>query len=700
MAVGRRFLPYTRRMASPASPPSRFLYGLSIVLGAFLLFQVQPMAGKAILPWFGGVAAVWISCLLFFQVALLLGYLYAHGLIRFLRPAAQGWVHLALLVAALALLPVNPSASWKPHDAGDPSLRILALLAVSVGLPYVLLSATSPLLQAWFARSHAEALPWRLFALSNLGSLVALLSYPVAIEPFIGVRRQMHLWSAGFAVFVALAGILSWRTARTAAVAGDAGREAPAPSPKRADVLLWILLPACASTLLMAVSSHLSQNWAVPYLWVLPLSLYLLSFILCFDGRVWYRRGTFVPMLFFCLWAVMVLLGPETEASSLWLVLPVFGVGLFVSCMVCHGELARMRPHPAHLTAFYLCISAGGALGGLFVGLLAPRIFSGYWELPIGFGGAILLALVAIWRLPPVRLSPSMFRPVWSVAAFAGVATAVGMGMQVHRTESSYRLMVRDFYGGLRVRDRYGKEGADGVRMLFHGIINHGEQFLDPVRRREPTSYYSPASGAALAITREPRPRNQRVGVIGLGTGTLAAFARPGDEYRFYEISPLVVDLARTQFTYLADSPARVDVLLGDGRLTLEREPDQHFDVLLVDAFSGDAIPVHLLTREAFSLYRRHLNPDGMLAVHITNRYLDLAPVVAQGAADLGWHALLVQALPDETHFWRGSTWVLLSRRSETLALGKRATLVKDLTPEPGRRLWTDDFSDLFRVLK
>ncbi|KAF0242718.1 MAG: hypothetical protein FD180_3774 [Planctomycetota bacterium] len=688
-------------MSSPPAPPSTLAHALVIAPAAFLLFQIQPMAAKAILPWFGGAASVWIACLLFFQVGLLLGYLYAHGMIRFFRPGTQACIHSLLLLASLAVLPVNPSAGWKPLGGEDPTLRILGLLSISVGLPYVLLAATSPLLQAWYARAHPEGLPWRLFALSNVGSLLALVSYPVVVEPFLGLRHQMYVWSAAFGGFALLCGAVALKTARASTAAVAVLKEAEPASPKRFDRFLWVALSACASVLLMAVSCHLTQNVAsVPFLWVLPLSLYLLTFILCFDSRIWYRRGTFVPMLFFCLGGMTLLLGPETEGVTLWLLLPVFSLGLFVCCMVCHGELALLRPHPAHLTSFYLCVATGGALGGLFVGILAPRLFSGYSELPLGLVACAALALIAIWRGPPEKLPRSLFRTAWGMAACAGVVGAVALGFQYRRLATSQRVMVRDFYGGLRVSDKFAKNGADNVRMLRHGIINHGEQFLDPARSLLPTSYYSPWSGAALALTRAPRPATQKVGVIGLGTGTLASYGRAGDEYRFYEISPLIIDLARTQFTYLADSPARIDVVLGDGRLALEGEESQQFDVLLVDAFAGDAIPTHLLTAEAFALYRGHLKPEGILAVHITNHFLDLAPVVATGAKAIGWNALQIEALPLEASFWRASTWVLILDRTGSIAPLKDFNLARSLVPDPGRRPWTDDYSNILGVLR
>lgn len=688
-------------MTPPSKPPSRLLYGLTIVLGAFLLFLVQPMAARAILPWFGGTAAVWITCLVFFQVALFAGYLYAHGLIRFLGPRGQAGVHMALMAAALATLPVNPSSAWKPLGTEDPGLRILGLLSVSVGLPYVLLAATSPLLQAWYVRTRPEGIPWRLFALSNAGSLAALLSYPFAFEPVLGVARQLHLWSASFAVFALFLAAVAWSSARPAAVLRGPLRPDRVPFPPRLDAVHWVLLSACASVLLMAVSSHLTQNVAaIPFLWVLPLGLYLLTFILCFDGSGWYRRGTFVPAVFFAVWAMTLLLGPDLEALTLWIVLPVFAAGLFVCCMVCHGELALLRPHPSHLTAFYLCVAAGGALGGLFVGLAAPRVFSGIWELPLGLSACVLLLLAALWRRPPERLGPALFRPAWGLTAVAAVVSVAGLEVQVKRLQSSHVVMVRDFYGGFRVSERRTAGGKEDVRMLLHGVINHGEQFLDPVRRRLPTSYYGLTSGAALAITREPRPRRQKVGVIGLGSGTLAAYGRDGDQYRFYELSPLIVDLARTRFTWLADSPARIEVVVGDARLALEREPDQQFDVLFVDAFSGDSIPTHLLTREAFALYRRHLRIGGMMAIHITNRYMDLGPVVAQGASDIGLKARQVESAPDEAHFWRGSTWVLLCDRPESIRLSAGSNTGLDLVADPRRRAWTDDTSDLFGVLR
>ena len=680
------------------------LYGLSVFLSAFLLFQIEPLIAKIILPWFGGSAAVWTTCLVFFQVVLLLGYLYVYWLTRCLRPKLQTWIHVSLLATSLLLLPILPDSAWKPRGLEDPTLRILGLLAVTVGLPYFLLSATSPLLQAWYAQARRDVLPYRLFALSNAGSLLALLSYPVVIEPVFSARHQAIGWSLAYAsVSILCAPVALSRVG--VLPAHEPARPRSAPGWK--DHLLWMSLAACASVLLLAVTNHLSQDVsAVPFLWVLPLSLYLLSFVLCFGKKEWYRRTPWLLLLAAALGGMSYALSPEYANASLALLILLYCTGLFVCCMVCHGELARAKPHPAYLTSFYLMASLGGALGGMFVGLLAPRLFRGYFELPIGLASCAILMLTVLRHDPSSRFYGARWRPSWLALVGLTVILVIALANQAREETLQARGMVRNFYGVLRVIDlgRLLRPHVGSViviverarRKLMDGAITHGSQFLAINLRRQPTTYYGPRSGVGLVLRQFGREGNLRVGVIGLGAGTLASYGRRGDHYTFYEINPLVIHLAETAFTFLRDSEANVDIIPGDARLSLEREPAQGFDVLALDAFSGDSIPVHLLTREAFVLYFRHLKSDGVVAVHVSNMYLDLQPVIQRAAESLGKEAIVVHNDQDAENDILPATWVLVSDRRQVLDEGE----VSPLERRSDVRVWTDDYSNLFQVLR
>jgi len=672
------------------------LYALTILVSAFLLFQVQPVIARIILPWFGGSAAVWTTCLLFFQSVLLLGYLYSHWLYRKLRPRAQMAAHIGLLTVSLAVLPIWPSAAWKPTGGADPTLRILALLAVNVGLPYFLLSTTGPLLQAWYARRYRGAMPYRLYALSNAGSMFALISYPVLFEPWLGTRHQAVSWSAAYGVFVLLCACAAWRGRNSPAVQSEPAPDAGG-GPRR--IFFWIALPACASILLLAITNHLTQNVAaIPFLWILPLSLYLLSFILCFESESWYPRRVFPGLFAVAVGGMAYALSPDFQNNPIKVMIPFFAGGLFVCCMVCHGELARLKPHPSQLTFFYVMIALGGALGGVFVALIAPRVFSGFYELPVGLAACACVVL-AVWRADPESgLGGSWMRPTPLAAALLTLAIVGYLGFIIHERGRSARLMVRNFYGGLKVTDETADDSEEPVRRLMHGTITHGEQFLDPRFQGRITTYYGPNSGVGRAIRQDQENGPVRVGVIGLGTGTLAAYGRAGDYFRFYEINPLVLRLARTEFTFLKICKARLDVALGDARLSLEGEPPENFDVLAVDAFSSDAIPVHLLTREAFALYFRHLKPDGVLAVHVSNKHLNLTPVVKLAAVSLQKDARLVDTEDEENDVF-GSTWVLVT--SSPRFFEGPLMLTATVVPLPRKaRMWTDDYSNLFQILK
>ena len=666
-------------------------YAGTIFLSSFLLFLVQPLIARLILPWFGGSAAVWTTCMLFFQALLLAGYAYAHWLTRLSNKRAEAVIHTVLLLAAAATLPIAPGEAWKPLGTEEPVTRILLLLGASVGLPYFLLASTSPLLQAWFSRARPGENPYRLFAVSNLASLLALVGYPFLVEPFLGGVQQVQVWSWLFAAFALGCAAMAWMTPRQAI---ESRAEATA-TEERSPWVLWLALSATGSVLLLAVTNHLTQNVAaVPLLWLVPLTLYLASFIITFEGKGWYQLEWLWAILLALIGAMGWLLVDTDFDFDLVVQLAVFLPGMFVGCLFCHGELYKLRPAPARLTSFYLAVSLGGAIGGLLVAVVAPLVFNGYYELGIAL---VVLATLASLRLGTVGKVPAFV----SLALLLGIAASAAYdSFRYHR---DVRVATRSFYGVLRVKE-YGRPGEEShMRRLVHGAIMHGEQYLHDKYRTQLTTYYHEDSGIGAAIRSLPDDRPARVGVIGLGTGTIAAYGRKGDVYRFYDIDARVMGIARTQFTYLGDSPATIELALGDARLTLEREPPQNFDVLAVDAFSSDAIPVHLITREALGTYLRHMKPDGIVAFHVSNRFLDLIPVVARLAKELGAHAVLVRDDPDEEedHRRSRSDWVLVSR--DPAALKREAMVEREATEAEDRpewRTWTDDYSNLIQILK
>ena len=678
---------------------TRLLFAGTIFTSAFLLFLVQPLMSKQILPWFGGSAAVWATCMVFFQVVLLAGYAYADLTTRYLGPRRQAGLHIVLLLASALLLPIVADPGLKPAGGDDPALRILLLLILTLGLPYFLLSTTGPLVQAWLTRSVVDIRVYRFYALSNFASLLALVAYPFLIEPHATLLSQALAWSVlygMFAVLCALSGVVFARNATPRSLHDSTAddnhalpEDATVRPPNLGDHVTWLALSAMGSWMLLAVTNHITQNIAaVPFLWLLPLTIYLLSFILCFESDRWYRRKLFLlpvaAALAFCAYGLQ----DGRLGFNIRTAIPLYAAGLFFMCMFLHGELAMLRPVPRYLTRFYLMLSLGGALGGIAVGLLAPRLLPGYYELGIGL---VIVALLASW----------LFRrrlPLVIGALLLALLCGSFFYKQVAASRKDAHTLVRSFYGSLRTTDTHHVNAIDKVRGLYHGSIRHGEQFLAAARRREPTSYYGQESGIGLAIN-NARKDERKIGLIGLGSGTLAAYGRAGDVYRFYEINPQVIELAQSEFSFLKDSPARIETVLGDARLTLEKEAPQGFDVLAVDAFSGDSIPVHLLTREAMDVYLRHMRPDGIIAFHVTNRFLSLAPVVQQIAAARGLNALLIH--DDGMRTTRHKTdWVLVARDAKTLAADGYRKGRTSIPVIPGLRPWTDDFNNLFDVLK
>jgi len=766
---------------------SRSIFGLAIFTSAFLLFQVQLLLGKFLLPWFGGTSAIWATCLLFFQILLLGGYIYAHQIASGFRPSIQGKAHLAFLaITSLWLVvawyfwssPVLPNLSWKPAPGAAPILGILELLVISVGLPFLLLSSTGPLLQSWYAHldvSERKKAPYFLYALSNAGSVLGLLSYPFFLEPTFRLKIQSWIWGVGFAVFVLSCAICAWQMHRSTAEKAHPVEEDPVPEDGRGEApprrWLWFLLPMFGSVLLLATTNLLTQNVApIPLLWVLPLCIYLLSFVFTFHGS-WYRRAIFHPLfaITVALAAISLFRGPEMRVTSQ---IVIFLSVLFAACMVCHGEVARIKPAARYLTSFYLLLSAGGAAGGLFVAIIAPTIFPTFWEyelglwaiavllvivlfldrnswlhdpkpdliIPVGFITVGLLFLKYLARARLIEIPPDLLSaykvlvgvmiclcvwlafvggPKWArsrkfrwseitlVTGLVLLSTVLFLHLNAEDPKPLYR--ERNFYGAVSVCEIWDEPRRNSFYEFLHGQITHGVQPRND--RKLPASYYGPGSGARLALLTNPQRDigPMRVGAIGLGIGTLAAYSRPGDVYRFYEINPAVIRIAQGQggyFSYLSDAPARMEVVQGDARLSLEQEAArrefQNFDVLFVDAFNGDSIPVHLLTREAMALYLSHLRgPDSVIVVNATNVFVNLIPVVAELAENYGMKAKLI-ASGVETGVFRRSVFILLTRGNslDMPEIQKAGYPIRDPLRAEGRpQLWTDDYSNVATLL-
>ncbi|HLZ50484.1 MAG TPA: fused MFS/spermidine synthase [Candidatus Acidoferrum sp.] len=667
----------------------QFLFATTIFIGAFLLFLIEPLFAKLILPWFGGSAAVWATCLVFFQSALLLGYFYADVTTRRLSPKQQSFLHLGLLLASILWLPIAPQSFWRTHLNVDPAWRILALLTFSIGLPFVLLSATGPLVQSWYARRAEGRSPYRLFALSNIASLLGLLAFSFLIEPRVSSRSQAAFWSAAYLLFVGCCGLAAWlsRIHVVDAKSADAPQEHE-PPPKFHVKLLWLGLSACGSMMLLAVTNHLTENVApVPLLWVIPLALYLLSFSIVFAKHRFYPRWLLARFLAVALGAAGYAIYDSSLTHAIQISVPLFCCSLFVVCLFCHGELVRTKPPARYLTSFYLTIALGGALGAVCVGLLAPHILSGVYELPIVLLLAALLAAIMHWQ------------DGWSARIFWFGATGAMCAVLVLNVKSARKDTVasmRNFYAALRIQE---SGTVLPHRALIHGTIQHGAQFLSWPENRNPTTYYGRKSGVGIALE-YCCDGPKRVGVIGLGTGTLAAYGKPGDLFRFYEINPQVIRVAQDWFSYLKQSPAKSEIIPGDARLSLECEPPQAFDVLAVDAFSGDAIPVHLLTKEAFALYFHHLKPGGILAVHTSNTYLNLAPVVKLLADDAKYSARLISSEEDAPALISSADWVLVTRNQRFLDLPETSVGSESISVPDHLRLWTDDYNNLYKILR
>ncbi|MBC7781436.1 MAG: fused MFS/spermidine synthase [Proteobacteria bacterium] len=685
---------------APAAPvPSLSMsatlpYAGTIFLSAFLLFLVQPIIAKQILPWFGGSAAVWTTCLVFFQSTLLAGYAYADLTTR-LGQKRQTWLHIGLMAVSLVSLPILASETWKPIGDEEPIGRILLLLTLTIGLPYFLLSTTTPLLQTWYWQRFRTGVPYRLFALSNFASLLALLGFPVLFEPWLDLSTLGWGWSAIYAGFVVVCAATGWISLKAArdnpmpASARQSTAEAASTAPKLGTQAQWLALSAMGSVMLLAISNHITQNIAsVPFMWVIPLSLYLITFILCFDHPRWYVRWLYIGLLI----PGLPLMAWKIPSLSLSVAAPLYLAGLFVACMFCHGELARLKPDPRHLTRFYLMMSVGGALGAVLIAIVAPLTLEGYFELNLSL---VALALLLMVQLRGVQL-------LLGAAVVFATAWYATQGMLEYKDEM--RVMERDFYGVVRIRDRE-YDGTD-YRAMLHGSIIHGGQLLGEKFQNTPSDYFGPTSGYGrmFAAMNEIAPGPRKVGIIGLGAGVVAAYGRAGDALTFYEISPKVIEIEKREFTFLKGTAAKTSVVIGDGRLSLERESPHGYQVLGIDAFSGDSIPMHLITREAMALYVKHLAPDGVIMFQATNRYIDLMPVIKRLALEVGMEAVLVSDSPQNTGgatYWQSSTdQVIVTRNKALLEHPRLKDVIQPIADRKNLATFTDSHHNLFQILK
>lgn len=722
-------------------------YAFTILLSAFLLFQIQPLIGKHILPWFGGSPAVWTTCLLFFQVALLGGYAYAYWVAGWKRRRMQFLVHFLVLGCTLFFMPVTPNEAWKPEGGEIPIWRILGLLTVTVGSPYFLLSTTGPLLQAWYSKTHLGKSPYRLYAISNTGSLLGLITYPFFFEPLLTRQTQAFAWSGAYATFVLACGWCAWQFARatphrhssrlfhsvsdispelnnrilkintfqqgTHNVPSENSGENPtqieysARAPGFGTVLSWLLMTTVGSALLLSSTNQMCQNVAaVPFLWVLPLSLYLVTFIIAFEGRNLYRRVWCMP-LFAVSSALSCLVLRYGTDIPIQLQIMVYTIALFTGCMSCHGELARHKPNPKYLTLFYLAVASGGALGGIFVALAAPFLFPSYWEYHISIGGVAALILIVLFFDPQSKLYNG--KPLWAwIVLFSSYAGLIaGLMNAINYEEYGSIAGSRSFHGVLHITE-WEDEKKGSFREMYHGLVIHGMQYTEKPWRHQPTTYYGKETGVWLAVNNHPKRISKepvRIGVIGLGTGTIAALANSRDVIRFYEINPDVIKMSEQWFWYRKDSPGHVEIVLGDARIQLERElesgQDQQFDVLVADAFSSEAIPLHLLTLESAEVYRNHLKKDGILAIHISNDYLNLVPITLGLAKTLGWEAIIVDSDENGDEGIYEATWVLItSNRSFLNSPQVLEARLKWQDALPSPRIWTDDYASLLHVMQ
>jgi len=730
------------------------LFAVTLFLSSSLLFIVQPMIAKMVLPLLGGTPAVWNTCMVFFQATLLAGYLYAHASTRWLRFHHQAMLHIALLAASFLALPiVVASQNSEPPTAGMPVAWLLRVLLMTVGIPFFLVSSSGPLLQRWFTRTdHPLARdPYFLSVAGNVGSIVALLAYPALLEPSLRLAEQSSFWSGGYIALMALTTVCFFFVYRqsnahlipAAHSASDADADVTVERPSWRQRFHWIALAFVPSSLLLGVTTFLTTNVAaVPLLWIVPLVIYLLTFVLVFARRRLLPHAAMLRALPLWVLPLAWLIAFDTKLPVAFQG-PIHLLTFFLAAMVCHGELARRRPDGRYLTEFYLSMSVGGVLGGLFNALIAPLIFTTVLEYPLALVLACALrpgrsegsdtplarrldlalpVIVGVFALgmmsllnaseskAPLTLLLVFIVPTVLCFSFSGrpvrFALSVGALMLAGGSYAAAQEQVthrgRSFFGVHRVFDMPERN----LRYLIHGGVIHGVQHLDPARRREPSMYYDKTGPVGQIFSGfQERPQKARIGVIGLGIGAMAAYSEAGEEWTFFEIDPAIVDLARdpTQFTYLSDSPASMRIVLGDARIALGKEPAQAFNLFVVDAFSSDAVPVHLLTREALQLYLQKLDVGGVMAFHISNSYLNLAPLLADLAKDAGLVCLVRYDVQSDAAVSQGKAttqWAVMAKSPEALGALAHDARWRTVPAHSTQLMWTDDFSNPLSLMR
>jgi len=683
------------------------LFTYTIFISALLLFQIQPMIAKYILPWYGGSAAVWSTCMLFFQSGLLIGYGYAHLITKYLSNKNQVRVHLTLLLLSLISIPITPHQWISPESIEAPTFGILALLGLSVGFPYIMVSTTGPLLQYWFSLFEKKKSPYRLYALSNLGSLIGLFTYPLIVEPYFELKTQTWIWSVGYLLFITLCGMIVFRLWKFKPVNEIKLQEKAEKKSSLFVKVLWLLLAFMGTSTLLSMTNKLTQDIVVvPFLWIIPLSLYLISFIIAFDNPKWYNRKIFLPAFLIVLAIILkkqIDFSLNDKEMSIEATIFLYCIGVFIICMVLHGELARLKPGKSLLTFYYFMISIGGVLGGVFINLIVPEIFKGYWENYVSFIGTVFLIAIVLYR--DKEVIKNGFRRILLVSATAIIFLTVvfSLNKEYRSFNDNVIASTRNFYGVLKVLEA-DKGTFNWQRLIFHGDIMHGMQFMDTSFKGMPVAYYGQKSGMGLALSLFPTRSKanypgMKVGMIGLGAGSISVYGTDRDLYKFYEINPLVYTLAKDYFTYLDNFKGKLEVKYGDGRIILAKELSENvnnnFDVLAVDAFSGDAIPTHLLTTEAGKLYMQHLNKNGILAFNITNKYLNLLPVLAGLAESLNKPMYYFFQEADGSSLV-SAMWVLITENTEFINNPVVKEQIQSMDYSTVQKVkWTDNYSSI-----
>jgi hypothetical protein len=676
-------------------------YLFTIFLSSFLLFLVQPLITKFILPWFGGGAAIWNVCLIFFQTTLLAGYFYSHLITTYLKKKSQFILHLTLLLVSLLSLPIIPSLIWKPVDSSNPTFKILGLLFVTIGLPYFLLSTTSPLIQVWFNKEYEKRSPYRLYSLSNVASLLSLLLYPVLFEPLLTLKTQIMLWSVVYVLFVGLTIFTIYKYFKIKEKPSQKITPGKSKKPSLKQNILWILYAACGSLMLLAITNQSTLDIPpVPFLWVLFLAIYLTSFILTFESDRWYKRAVIIP-LFVIFLVISIFTKLTIEKLDLSFIIIIYSITLFLTTMVVHGELALSKPKPAYLTRFYLMSSLGGALGGIFVAIIAPLIFTKYVEMEIGMGLTFTLVAYSLFVFKH-KLSVKLrkLKKIGLILITLAVLIFFFRMTQIKSRNLSYQS--RNFYGVLAIRNFHVKNGS--LKSLFHGRIIHGAQFKSKKQASIPITYFGYDSGIGLVFRNRKALFNDemKISVLGLGIGTLAAYGTPNDWMHFYEINPDVVNYAQKHFTYLKDCKAPYKISIGDGRIQMEKEIKQgvknFYDVIVIDAFSGDSVPMHLLTMEAMKIYLKLLKKDGVLAFHTSNKHLKIHTLIHNMAKKLKIHSIWMKTKANIEWGRFLNSWVLVSHKNLLKIKKIRSNSVP--WPKMKNTIWTDNYGSLLQIVK